>query len=466
MNHIDISEIVRDFHHHVVMNKNIIFSGAFGSGKSYMIDEFKRTYRNEFNVITIYPINYVISGNADIVEYIKHDIIYQLVLQGYITERTDFSTISSSVFTTENFTRLTTHILDNLPGGGLIADAIRIGLEAKEKRESEKHTVANYLEGFNRAGSIYERDVYTEMIRLGLDAGRREGKKWLLVVEDIDRIDPHNIFRLLNVFGAHFDCRYVAGEEAEPNKFGLDKVVFVLDYQQTNEIYNRYFGLDSNSSWEGYISKFLTSQPFYFEGVAGAAKNMVLRDVAQNCRLDYKIIEVLFTQDYSIRTLSKVSFEGFETFLRTDKIELPGGAFLAVDSRLTRLLYYFQQLNGGIGRLKEIMEENPMVYLEIVAPALLYHHQSSCLYIDYSSPIRCDDYVDCDIDDEKEEDRTHTYYNITVSDDGAAEVKEVVIVGLSTSIKPIEISTDDSYSFFVVEVLAPFCSRFTRYNGR
>ena len=465
MEQIDISEIVQDFRHHVAMNRNIILSGAFGSGKSYMLDEFKRRYSGEFNTVTIYPINYAISGNADILEYIKHDIIYQLVLQKYITERTDFTEVCTSIFTTENLTKLTERLLDKVPGGGLISEAIRIGIEASEKHDCEKHAVAEYLEGFNKAGSIYERDIYTEMIRMGLDSGRKEGKLWMLIIEDLDRIDPHNIFRLLNVFGAHLDYGYITGEDVKTNKFGFDKIVFVLDYRQTSEIYNRYFGLESENSWEGYISKFLSSQPFYFEGVAAAAKGVVLRSIARHCRIDYKIIETLFPHEYSIRTLSKVSFEDFESFLRTERVELSGGGAFAADCRFTRLLYYLQQLNGRINQLKQLLDEDPEEYLDIVAPALLYHHQKSSLFIDLSRPGRSGDYEDYRDDDNNEDDYEHTYYRVGVTSEGAIEIKEVTFAIVPAHTLDMEISEGDSFAIFVVNYLSDFCARITRYSG-
>lgn len=465
MEQIDISEIVQDFRHHVVMNKNIILSGAFGSGKSYMLDEFKRKYSCEFKIVTIFPINYTISGNADIVEYIKHDIIYQLVLQGYITEHTDFSAVSDSIFTTENLTKLTERLLEKIPGGGLISEAIRIGIETSERHDCEKHAVADYLEGFNKVGSIYERDIYTEMIRVGLDNGRRDGMQWMLIIEDLDRIDPHNIFRLLNVFGAHLDYSYITGEEVKTNKFGFDKIVFVLDYRQTSEIYNRYFGLESENSWEGYISKFLSSQPFYFEGVAAAAKGVVLRSIAQDCRIDYKIIETLFPHEYSIRTLSKVTFEGFESFLRKEKVELSDGSAFAADCRFTRLLYYLHQLDGGINQLGKILEEKPVDYLEIVAPALLYHRKESSVFIDHCRLKQSDDYEDYDVNDNSEEDYEHTYYHVGVTSDGAIEIKEVKFAIVPAHTIDMKISEDDSFAIFVVNYLSDFCSRFTRYSG-
>lgn len=446
MNHIDISHIVQDFHHHVSVNRNIILSGAFGSGKSYMIDVFKRTYSKEFNTITIYPINYAISDNTDIMEYIKRDIIYQLVLLGYISEKTDFETLSSVIFTTENAVKMTSYLLNNIPGGGLIAAAIKTALETKESYDSKKQAVSSYLEEFGKAGSIYERDVYTEMIHLGLEEGRRDGKQWMLIIEDLDRIDPKNIFRLLNVFGAHLDCHYITGEESETNKFGFDKLVFVLDYVQTCNIYNQYFGLDSDDSWEGYISKFLTSQPFYFNGVSSVAAKEVFRSIASECRLSVNIVEKIFLEEYSIRTfsmrtLSKVSSNGFESFLRTDHIDLSNGEILTADCKLTRLAFYLWQLNGRINQLKRIVADT-VDYLELVAPVLLYQHQCSSLCVNFSRV---------------------GYFLVTASD-GVTKVKKIKQSSLlRLEVEIIGMDTDPrNFTLMAIEING-FLEKFTRY---
>lgn len=459
MNHIDISNLVQDFHHHVALNRNVILSGAFGSGKSYMLDEFKRAYCDEFNTITIYPINYAVSGNADIMEYIKHDIIFQLVQEGYITEQTDFSKAASAVFTPENIGKMATRLLANIPGGNLIAGAIEAGIEAKKTYDEEKKTVSKFMEGFQKAGSIYERDVYTEMIRLGLDEGRRrDRKKWILFIEDLDRIDPKNIFRLLNVFGAHLDCRYVSGEEAETNKFGFDKIVFVLDYWQTAAIYNQYFGIDTENSWEGYISKFLSSQPFYFKSVAAMARKEVLEFIARECRLDDNVIETIFAGNYSVRSLSKVSSDNFGSFLRTRRIDLPDGKSLATDCQLTRLLFYLQQLNGNMNRIRDISERHPIEYVSILAPVILYHHQSSTLCVDYILPDREREY-DLDVMDDESDTDLHNFFIATVTSNGNVEVKSA-----SSVCNAVEISSGSRFFELMSGAINRFCEEFTRYR--
>lgn len=465
MNHIDISEIVQDFYHHVLSNKNIILSGSFGSGKSYMLDEFKRTYANIFNAVTIYPINYAISGNADILEYIKHDIIFQLVLQGYITEQTDFSAVSTAIFTKENVAKLTSRLLDRIPGGGLIAEAINVGLEAKERYDSEKNTVSKFLEGFNRVGSIYERDTYTEMIRLGLDACRREGKQLLLIIEDLDRIDPQNIFRLLNVFGSHLDSPYVNGEDVASNKFGFDKIIFVLDYKQTENVYCQYFGLDSSDSWQGYISKFLTSSPFNFIGVEDLAKQAVMRQISQDCGLRTDLIEMILSEHFSMRTLSKVSFDTYNTFLRTDRVDLPGGNYFMTDNKLSRLLYYFCQLNASLTHIKEFVDIAPGEFIGLMAAALLYYHQCSRLHVEFIVPNR-DSVVFDDIYNEKDTDK-HYHYLITTTSRGTIKVEDIGIpVASIPDATNVKLESEDRFFHLETEILGKYSSEITRYDNR
>ena len=40
-----------------------------------------------------------------------------------------------------------------------------------------------------------------------IDQLKKDGKKTVLIIDDLDRIDPEHIFRLLNVFAAHLDIR-------------------------------------------------------------------------------------------------------------------------------------------------------------------------------------------------------------------------------------------------------------------
>lgn len=82
MDTIDISQIIQDFKQIFENESRIIFSAKFGDGKSYFLNEFMKSYdekKNDFYFITFHPVNYVVEENRDVIEYIKRDILFQLI---------------------------------------------------------------------------------------------------------------------------------------------------------------------------------------------------------------------------------------------------------------------------------------------------------------------------------------------------------------------------------------------------
>src|SRR6478735_4862378 len=72
----------RDFTNHIGIpgNHRIIFSGMFGMGKTYFLNKYFEEKKDQYNAIHLYPVNYSVSSNEDIFEYIKYDIASQLLL--------------------------------------------------------------------------------------------------------------------------------------------------------------------------------------------------------------------------------------------------------------------------------------------------------------------------------------------------------------------------------------------------
>ena len=61
-------------------NNNIIFSGIYGIGKSYFINNFFNIqHLDKYIPIILTPVNYSVANNEDIFEYIKADILLQLL---------------------------------------------------------------------------------------------------------------------------------------------------------------------------------------------------------------------------------------------------------------------------------------------------------------------------------------------------------------------------------------------------
>ncbi len=106
-------------------------------------------------------------------------------------------------------------------------------------------------ESTKEKGHIYEEDFFTELIRkLISEVKEKNKKKVVLVIDDLDRLDPDHIFRLLNIFSAHIDFGGVEND----NKFDFDKVILVCDYNNIESVFTHRYGLNSNFS--GYINKF------------------------------------------------------------------------------------------------------------------------------------------------------------------------------------------------------------------
>ncbi len=78
-----------------------------------------------------------------------------------------------------------------------------------------------------------------------------------MIIDDLDRIDPDQIFRLLNVFSVHIDI------EGTENKFSFDKILFCCDASNIRRIFHNRFGVDVD--FNGYFDKFYSKEIFYFD---------------------------------------------------------------------------------------------------------------------------------------------------------------------------------------------------------
>ena len=121
----------------------------------------------------------------------------------------------------------------------------------------------------NTAGCIYEEDGYTKLIRMAiewisqdhsLNGEERKAKKPVLIIEDLDRLDPKHLFRILNVVSAHIDDSN--RPDIVGNKFGFNNIVLVMDYDVTKHIFHHFYG--EQACYEGYMSKFLSREPFRY----------------------------------------------------------------------------------------------------------------------------------------------------------------------------------------------------------
>jgi len=262
---IPVNELFEDFKSHLDIqnNKRIFFSGRFGTGKTSFLKDFFQTYKNEYDCYHLFPVDYQISQNEDVIEFLKYDLIIELYKRDQnIFSNEEFGLILLGYFwIKENVGQITKTFLSFIPKiGKPLKDTIdlveRFLNFNKEMNEGEKGIIDNFKKNL-KPKLVRENDIISELIKEKISA-LKKNKKSVLIVDDLDRIDPEHIFRILNVFSAHFD---ESNKELD-NKFGFDKVIIVADYYNLESIFHHKYGLETD--FTGYINKFYSKEIYFF----------------------------------------------------------------------------------------------------------------------------------------------------------------------------------------------------------
>lgn len=284
MDKIDISQYITNFEQVFENESRMIFSAKFGDGKSYFLKEFMNSFdskNGDYYFITLHPINYVVEDNKDIIEYIKRDILFQLIKDERIYDFEEgYDKIFDSVCNKESLLKLADFAASIIPvegfkdGYNAFKDFVST-IHNKYKDQDVLHVVDDYLNGFyGKEGSISECDAFTCLIQKSLE---RIMGKTVLIVEDFDRMDPAHLFRIMNVLSSQIDNPYYEDCHNE-NKFGFDKIILVMDYDITRHLFHHFYGINAN--YDGYMNKFMNSTPFRFS-ITEAAQMQVREHIIQ-----------------------------------------------------------------------------------------------------------------------------------------------------------------------------------------
>jgi len=262
-------------------NERIIFSGKFGHGKTTFLSEFfkdenqKQNFqRKKYNVIRLFPVNYSIASNEDIFKYIKYDIILEMLEKQYKVEEVYIDQLKTlPKYLHKNGYKILAAMLHMIPQVGkdlvelldrseelkdLISEYENFHKEAEEEKNETNGLIDFFDKLENQEGSIFEENVVSKTIEKIL-AQSNEDEENVLLIDDLDRIDPEHIFRILNVFAAHFDRR---NKMHSKNKFGFDKVILVCDIENIRNIFAAKYG--ANTDFNGYIDKFYSYEIFCY----------------------------------------------------------------------------------------------------------------------------------------------------------------------------------------------------------
>ena len=287
MDTIDISQNIQDFKQVFENESRIIFSAKFGDGKSYFLKKFMESYpkeANDYYFITLHPVNYVVEENRDVIEYIKRDILFQLIKDNRIYDfKEGYDKIFDAVCNGESLIKLADFAASIIPVKGLkegykALKGLVSTIDEKRKEQDVLHVVDDYLNGFyGKSGSISECDAFTYLIQKSLE---QMMAKSVLIIEDLDRIDPAHLFRIMNVLSSQVDNPYYS-EVPNGNKFGFDKVILVMDYGIARHLFHHFYGKEAN--YEGYMNKFLNTLPFSYS-IKEEAHRQVRQKILDICK--------------------------------------------------------------------------------------------------------------------------------------------------------------------------------------
>lgn len=275
---------IKEFGYHLKSHPRTILSAKFGDGKSFFLSKFEEVKKDDYEIITLHPVNYQVVENKDIFELIKRDILFQITVKGMLDENLEISEEAAWAFFIQNnflgFSESVVSFLSLLQSPPETVSGVLFALKThkilKDLRKKvldvkKEYKSTDALEVFiNKCEdiSVLEDDLVTKIIQDSIDDYKRNHttKKVVLVIEDMDRLDPAHLFRILNVFSAHLDTneKYFVKSNGSYfyNKFHFDNVVFVMDFDNTRNIFKHFYG--ANTNFEGYIEKFVTKGVFAY----------------------------------------------------------------------------------------------------------------------------------------------------------------------------------------------------------
>ncbi|MGN6417588.1 MAG: P-loop NTPase fold protein [Pseudobacter sp.] len=282
-------------------NERIFFSGRYGIGKTQFLKDFfkQESIEAKYDVYHLFPIDYSITANEDIIRYLKYDIINELLLKNENVDEERLGFLKTvPKFILNNLHKVTASIIHMIPkiGKDVVESFERIDKLKEEflkfhddENVTETDKMIMYLEKLEaEEGGIYENDLITKIITSFISSTK---KQTVLILDDLDRIDPEHVFRILNVFASHFD------KSGTGNKFGFNKIILVCDNKNMRSIYQHKYGIDADYS--GYIDKFYSNEVYHFDNINAIQKSL---------NKIFNSIDFRYSNEQELLTIRKVFF--------------------------------------------------------------------------------------------------------------------------------------------------------------
>lgn len=325
-NHLPVDLILNTFYDHLNIEGNLrtFFSAKFGAGKTYFLQEFFDKYSHKYEVVRVFPINYSTAQNSDIFELIKFDILFHLMrfheekvdkiaisnfikFQWFIKSRLNLSNFESNLDILSTISEQES-LKTNFPiwtnGMGILFKIFQTAKKEyktflEEVKDDETRSVEFLEEIMKKKPEYGDDDPIISIIKDVILKIHKENKDVVLLIDDLDRLDPEHLFRILNVFGNHLSISSSNKMEyVNENKFGFQKIIIVGDIRNIQGIFCHRYG--KYTDFEGYFSKYYSKSIFNFD----------LRDLLLEKNIELGIVTVR-AKELLVKTFLPQYFESF-----------------------------------------------------------------------------------------------------------------------------------------------------------
>ena len=414
---IPIDDAIEAFRYHLDAHDRTILSARFGDGKSFFLSHFmeKEDVAECYTFLTIFPVNYQVVENRDIFELIKRDILLQMLLKGVIEIEVEINDELALALYLQNqlidFVESFLPLLSELAMNGDEAKTVATSLVVKKFFKSIKQKLEkikkqfrdNRLDDFLNAVEkhpVVGQDAISNIIQQCLQQYREKNpnKRVVLVIEDLDRIDPAHLFRIMNIFSAHVDFCYRQGCKPDAslaaNKFGLDKVVFVMDYENVRHIYSHFYGKETN--FDGYIEKFCSSNYFAYS-LAEQRESFFVEQISKEIEIPKSVLNYLvMPEDFnkiSIRRFAQAIEDIDGSIINIPKVKNHNNIMVSFHPGILRLIVILRKLGVKddviLSRIKNSLtikdSERSGVFSYLAQYLTLLSYRNSLSTLKYSS---------------------------------------------------------------------------------
>lgn len=264
------SSLEDDFAAYLQQENVVFFTGKFGSGKTSFLQQFFRERQEQYHVVSLHLVDYQMYSDEEIVDLIKYDVLTALLkYDGPKKAEQDaqkqeewrelllgtliWGWIKSAVESVPFLSQLSKQYNELEVLAKEYGSYQKDSLKHKEKKLVEE--LQNRISNLHRTTHGKEYGFLARKLREQTGTERQS----VLVIDDLDGLDPTHIFRILNILTAHGIRQE---KDGGGNVFCFDKVILVGDINNIEKIFHHQYGDDSD--FAGYIDKF-TAKTYDFE---------------------------------------------------------------------------------------------------------------------------------------------------------------------------------------------------------